>query len=820
MVNHLSFTYCLLLLLTLADGQFQQQQQQPATSSANGNGANGQPRQSNPFLALSASTASSSDLYKYCYPRDTRGYSYPLGQRSPNGPVPLSMSSLISMMEKLESSTIELRDPVSMARWLLSRFRVDDLVYYGGSLGYRDFNQDPNSQRRAEILSIPLRLREAPVVYNNDLLSDDQACLLYFMLSHTVNRTQNRPTREMGVVSVNHHTSHAVSPGRLLISFLLIASSPGQIETSEILAELVRNDVNLISQFNSKSRSLNPTYLSLADLWAGGVLYDTEVPLDAKRFGASGEWMTNSSFNCPIEYRLARGNSRSIGVSKGSLAEMRGAIDGILMAKKYVELTKSMSSSSSYSARLSSVLRQYYSADGFGDQYTSYCSRSTLQGELSSGLRDQAKGYLALLLTRIKNSVPYDNDFNYFIDTTASDFEGALQESQRPIDDDVCANDFAPKPTCETPVDATLVLDLDNEFEKQVEIVSKLATTLNTWKWGSSINLVTGTRGGGIYSSDSYSSPSSSDGLSRISWNSTDASCTLCRLSYLDRNNFGGTPVAPDQLLRLVNQTLRDIQLGKSSLSGAPARPLVIFNFGSARRSISDQRSFDSAHWDLRYGHRETSIFIVGKDRDTPDYMRWIASDVIDAQAPDVTGIVRKLVSKMCQSSLVLQYPDCRREPSSGYSYTGYVSPSSIVHVAMFPEQFIKSYNIEFEISSPTSTPLKVCYRRGSPLPNDDERNCAKLDKEPIIYHTKNPCYRYGLHDCPAFYWTIEASDQTASSNGIRCRDERCASLNQIPFKISHSGITCSSAISSLGLSLSYHLILSFSTALVLFMRL
>ena len=814
MVNHLSFLfYCLLLLITCTNGQFQQQ---PATSSANGNGngAMGQPRQNALPAAQSASTASSSDIYKYCYPRDTRGYSYPLGQRSPNGPIPLSMSSLISILEKLESNTIELRDPASMARWLLSRFRLDDLVYYGG---YRDFNQDPNSQRRAEILSIPLRLREAPVVYNNDLLNDDQACLLYFMMSHNVNRTQNRPTREMGVVSINYHTSHAVSPGRLLISFLLIASSPGDIETSEILAELVRNDINLISQFNSKSRSLNPTYLSLADLWAGGVLPDKEVGLDAKKFGASGEWMTNSSFNCPIEYRLARGNSKSIAVSKGSLAEIRGAIDGILIGKKYIELTKSISSSSSYSARLSSLLRQYYSPDGLGDSYTSYCSRSTLQGELSSGLRDQAKGYLARLLTRIKNSVPSDNDFNYFIDTTASDFESALQESQRPIDDDVCGNDFAPKPYCETPVDATIVLDLDNEYEKQVEIISKLATSMKTWKWGSSINLVTGTRGGGMYSSDSYSS--SSDGLSRISWNSTDASCTLCRLSYLDRNNFGGTPVPPDQLLRLVNQTLRDIQLGKGSLPGAPARPLVIFNFGSVRRSISDQRSFDSAHWDLRYGHRETSIFIVGKDRDTPDYMRYIASEVIDAQAPDVSGIVRKLLTKMCQSSLVLQYPDCRREASSGYTYTGYVSPNSIVHVAMFPEQFIKSYNIEFEMSSPTSTPLKVCYRRGSPLPNDDERNCAKLDKEPIIYHTKNPCYRYGLHDCPAFYWTIEASDQTASSNGIRCRDERCASLNQIPFKISHNGIACSSAFSSLSINLSSHLILTFIISLIFLKR-
>lgn len=788
------FVLILINLITVTHGQVNQ----PSS--------NGLPRQVPSIVSVSAATASINDIYKFCYPRDIRGYAYPLGQKSPNGPAPLSMSSLIAILEQLEGHR-DLQDPIAMARWLLSRFRIDDLVYYRN---YRDFAQEPGAQKQAEILSIPLRLREAPAVHEN-ILTDDQACLLYFMLSHTVNGTQpdrsiqNGIDREMGVVNVNHHQSHAVAPGRLLLAFLSTSTVTADIETGDIVNELIRHDPNLVS---FKSKKLNPTFLSLADTWAGGVLYDKEVSLEAKKFGATGEWNTSQ---CSLEYRLVKG-FRSIAVSKGSLAELRGSIDGILIGKKFTELVKS--SSTGYNPRLSSLLRQYYSANGLGDQYTSYCSRTTLQGELSSNLREQAKGYLALLLTLIKNSIPSENDVNYYIDQTASDFESALQESQRTLDDDLCRRDPVRK-NCETPMDVTFVLDIDNEFEQQVQIITKIATSLETWKWGSSITIVANTRGGGSYMMDSYTT--SNDGLSRISWNTTDTGCTLCRLAFLDRLNFGGSPVPPDQLLRLANQTLRDIQQGKNSLSGAPARPLVIFNFGSIRRSLTDQRAFDSAYWDLRSGHRESSIFIVGKERETPEYMKSIATEVIDGQSPDPSGVASKLLLRMCQSSLVLQYPDCRKEASSGYSYNGFVSPNGIQYVAMFPEFFLKSYNVEFEISSPTGTPLRVCSSRGQAQPDLEDKNCFKIDKEPQAYKSKNPCYRYGLHDCPAYFWTIEGTDQTAGGSGIRCRDEKCSSLNQIPYKISHTGIACSSALTTLSLQTPYALILFIAIAVAFY---
>jgi len=150
-----------------------------------------------------------------------------------------------------------------------------------------------------------------------------------------------------------------------------------------------------------------------------------------------------------------------------------------------------------------------------------------------------------------------------------------------------------------------------------------------------------------------------------------------------------------------------------------------------------------------------------------------ISSDVFEANAPDPSGLAKLLLSRICETPAKLQHPQCLTQTSTGATdeqYTGYVTPGRKQYWAMFPEYFLKSYNVEFEFS-PKNGPIKICYRRGYPKPEDDERNCQKLNAGEIVtFRSTNPCYKYDLSNCHPFYFTIIGLSEGAASSASQCK--------------------------------------------------
>lgn len=813
-----------------------------------------------------------SEILPNCYKLDMQRKLYLLGQSSPAGPLGQSLENFISLIEKIEDFDNGRRlagtRPDVIARMILSRFHIDEYNYVDHSGVFYQENIAATRNRLTEILLEAASSPTEPLSEDDwkTVLTTDEKCSMYFMLSHNVNRTalpSDRRTymaapvnpnvwaggnpnrnanllrasatstlmtenaREYGVVGFRNDETHAVAPARLLLG-IVGANTNRQTVSSIVVLKEVGMDIPLM--FRESAIDV-PLVVTLGEVWGFGAAPSTSEEKEGINFGASGTW--NSTL-CQVEYKL-RTN-----YTKGSLAEIRGAVDGYLLGIKSREaITKG-------NFKLSSLLRQYYSPTGLFDEFTSVCNRRKIDQETTT-IKDQTRNYLSLLLKASRIPIGEDRITN-LVDMSQKEFENALREATTPIRNDVdwCSKTKNTDPSggiCETPSDVVVVIDTMAQGDgllTQMDIVKRLSNELDMRRYASTMTVVAATRNGG-YMEDSQSYQSS-DTLSRIAWNTTNRGCATCRFAFADFANFG-SPFnnQPDQLLKYLNATLRDLKRGKAGLRSAAGRPVVFFNYGALRKSAGDRRSLEAAKWDLEENHRDVPILMAGEagmnQDDLKAYVRDEKRDVFLID-PDVRGVTELLSKRICETPAVIQHPSCRIETSSSMSSTHYITRGRKQYFAMYPEYFLKSFNIVFEIKA-VNGPIKVCYRRGYERPEEDERNCEKLDPKGTnnikTMRSANPCYKFSLHDCPPFYFTIIAPDEggntankclskwpcsmpcgplvaalflTTYSNSCLTfslffpfftlhpatgTEDQCLNMDQVEWQFSHTGVSCNS---------------------------
>lgn len=352
--------------------------------------------------------------------------------------------------------------------------------------------------------------------------------------------------------------------------------------------------------------------------------------------------------------------------------------------------------------KLSSLLRQYYSPTGLFDEFTSVCRRNS-QTEIVGKLKDQVKNYMQAYLPYTQKKSIDDNKINAMVDGTNTEWTRAIQQAMQPIPEDqqwcdTSRSDSSPKNArCETPSDVTLMVDLDNEIDEQMKIVTKLSNELDLRRHGSSMSIVANTKGGFF----AFDDQTNTDGLSRIAWNSTNRGCVTCRLAWADKSSFGNSVRnQPDVLFLAINATLRDLKKGRPDAVLTPSKPFVFMNFGFFKKPGGDTRRFYSAKNDLWWYHRDSPLIMVGRGNALD--MKEIAydkdRDVYEASAPDSTGLVEQINKRICETPALIRAPKCNVQASDNDFFTGYVTPGRKQYFAMYPEFFLKSFNVEFKV--------------------------------------------------------------------------------------------------------------------------
>lgn len=208
--------------------------------------------------------------------------------------------------------------------------------------------------------------------------------------------------------------------------------------------------------------------------------------------------------------------------------------------------------------------------------------------------------------------------------------------------------------------------------------------------------------------------------------------------------------------------------------------------------------------------------------------------------------LVSRLVQRMCTVPALFQYPLCFRFPSENAQATGYITPGHKQYWMMSPKTFFSSKSVRL-LFKVLGGRLRVCFGR---RPNPDEtalRNGQQssfqtgsisfgpspmtgnpngnIPQQPqqvqpsssdyytgmeygvckdvspgqeINFMISDPCYRRSIAECEPFYFVIkEISNPGESDPNYMCRDPGCKRFDQAKFVLTHSGVSCSSALKS-----------------------
>jgi len=247
------------------------------------------------------------------------------------------------------------------------------------------------------------------------------------------------------------------------------------------------------------------------------------------------------------------------------------------------------------------------------------------------------------------------------------------------------------------------------------------------------------------------------------------------------------------KLFRYLNATLFDYEwwTPRTNQSWLPAKSAVLIDFGSVPAAPNDGQDRNDYNWfkdQLRYRHRDVLFLSLAQDQTLfKDILRNQDKDY--ASPNDIANQASALAKRICENPATLQYNMCHDVTSNGVQHTGYVSPGYKQNWAMYPEFFLKSFNIKFSFKREDGN-IRVCFDRTFPPKRTDW--CLESNTNPTMdFEISNPCKGRSFESCDPFYFTVWGKDRT---NPSQCLDERCQNLNQIKWTVTHTGVQCSSS--------------------------
>jgi hypothetical protein len=606
--------------------------------------------------------------------------------------------------------------------------------------------------------------------------------------------TVTKYPREKGVASFRNSRQLAIAANRVLLGIAVGLISPPTRTTRDII-KAFGQDINLDRVPDGQMDPLLAVTLSdLLGIDAGAGLV---IPAGQILFGAEGEW---NSTACQTSYRLKTNGTLA------TLAEMRGGLDGWNIGRKLPEIV-----AKNPKITLSQILRMYYSARGLTPD-SGVCNRQYgITTDLQNKIPREAENYI-----RIWNGVYYfnrhpDTQLTGFVSETWNIFNKFLQKAGQ--DKTSEERDFCNPPVgtdmrsfpCESSADVFFMLDNmpaeGTGNREEIEIITQVVKTLNLGKDAGSVSVLVNAQGSSNPSIVDENNMQLNPPLYALAYNTTSSQCASCRAAWFDNRQTSITD--RPLLLELINKTLMEYESKKADLPGVSSKSFVWFDYGSLKQAPTDReqkKKYDDFKWRLRYEHRDVTFFMATINKDSvKDLLRrdedWIQ---VGKGVEDAAMRGTDLANKICQTPSTFQHNECRVKKSEGKVYEGFITPGYRQYWAMYPEYFIKSYNIDLKFKAENAK-IKVCFERYL-TPEPEDRRCieAKEESGEVKWTVKNPCQGKTFENCPAFYFTIGLSTQSGSFVGSNCTDSRCRSIDQVKWTFTHTGVSCNSSYSLL----------------------
>lgn len=137
----------------------------------------------------------------------------------------------------------------------------------------------------------------------------------------------------------------------------------------------------------------------------------------------------------------------------------------------------------------------------------------------------------------------------------------------------------------------------------------------------------------------------------------------------------------------------------RTNQSWIPSKTAVLIDFDSVRAAPDDGQDKNDYNWfkdQLWNRHRDVLFLSLTKNR---ELFYDILRDKEKDRATDITSGVSTFAKRICDNPATFQYNMCRDKTSNNVEYVGYISPGYKQNWAMYPEFFLKSFNIKFSVS-------------------------------------------------------------------------------------------------------------------------
>lgn len=427
-------------------------------------------------------------------------------------------------------------------------------------------SQEQHTEKINEInTGILQRMSDVPTTYYfpDYIFNDNEKCSLVGMFSHIYlnhteelnrrrratysitrsypnNQNQNlnnpiqspyqlvNPIQEKGVVTFRQDRSEAIAPSRVLYGIVAAYTQNAVTDGKQIL----KSDDDRLTGVTIKDPVLAVT---LGSLQGSAILFRSSPQLDERMvFGVTGVWQNST---CCTYYSLDGVDSKSklVHSSRGSLAQLRGALDGYIIGNYLTKV-------STKPTKLSTILKSYYSRPHLTvNDFVSYCDRGNHK-PTSQDMTDVANNYKTLYSVKIEQEFDWiNNGFTGALDKAAVvqgnfviDRTKLLLIRDYSTHTDKTCNQVRPSTNMDknspsdTPADVIFVVDPKSQYiNKTMSIIAEASGRLNRIsKYSGRVSVFVNTN-----SRSNVELPGSSGGWPLSAWiyNSSSLGSVMCQ---------------------------------------------------------------------------------------------------------------------------------------------------------------------------------------------------------------------------------------------------------------------------------------------------
>ncbi|XP_027196669.2 uncharacterized protein LOC113791135 [Dermatophagoides pteronyssinus] len=754
-----------------------------------------------------------------CYNRTEYHQPLILGQTKPIG---MSIDYFVRLTEKLEQNYPEL-DMKQIVTMILKRFHYDGIrnldheEYTFHQIRYQQMQQENDLNRR---LMNEMLFQEKLVevdnslpVFDENIFNENEKCAMFFMISHTVNRTAvdnygNQIVKEFGVVSLMNDDNMAIS-----LNYVLLGIAAALYDLPILRFESQRDQLEI-----------DPLYaVTLSDKLAISSLESIEN-YDSM-FGSQGHW--NSTY-CQSEYQIIDRNNRHV----ATMSEINGGIDGWLIGNKLsTEHGRQLRQ-----LKLSQIIDRYYSHDGLTID-CGICKVDLFPEIFIDNLYQTARGYSFYWNRKfLHENLEYER-IDGFIHTMIQPFQQFIIKSNRLKNAECSRISQHRKIDIQIETKSDLYIMIDNnahEYSKyHLESITKLLIKLKSLNSLGRITIMVNAQQG--YDSEHLSNKSDDfrSSLHLLVYNTTSQQQATCRLAWY---NYRETTINSKKtlLFNLVEFFKRDQLINHQQQNNdGHSKNFLWFSLksNSYEHLIERDRSYYYQYrWNLLYYLNVRIFFLTTYDQHLDDDLSqmiinkgdWFRVDALNYM-DDIQ--VDKIVQRILQTPRPIQIigdgdGDGNDQCQKSTNETTRIEQKFLLgkkrkqYWVLYPKYFLDSRLIHFKFHSETER-LRICLGRYL-FPETNYTQCREstatsnsqntMSIEFIIAH---PCRWNLIETCLPIYITIINKDDMninqqqqqqqqslqpcyyLHSNGKFIEDV-CQSRQQQIWTLSMDGLKCS----------------------------